>query len=560
MLDSSSTIGGAGTVNFEGPGTVTMDGTYDVTGATSGDIQGGDNIVVNFNGPVDSIGSGLFIEGGGAPVFNFNTPLVGTAGTIGNVELQAGTLNLGANDLNATTLTLYGTLSGTETITLSGALTGDGGTISGPCTVNADGGMSPGFVDYIILDGCTLNNAAGQTITTLGFEFMDGAVFNNLGTYTASTYEQFGQEPNSGARSSFNNQGSFIVDEANATNSVTLSAVAFNDDGGTVNVKEGMLILDGGGTSTSGSFTIESGATLQIGEDYVNPFTFGSGTTLSGAGSLSVWDYQDTVILAGTSTVTGPTTITSGTLQVDGSQPSSAVAVGVGPYSDNASTLTGTGTVGPITTTSGTISPGDSATAAGILTADGNVTLDSGSTFNVGFNGATAGAGYDQLNATGSVNLGGSTLTGSLGFTPTIGETFTIIQSTAPIVGTFKGLARGRLGDNRRASLHDQLCRRWRRRRRVDIDGPHDPRNHDDHPGLVGQPRDIRPVGDLDRDRRRPQRRGHAVGLGELPGGIDDPGDRPARPIRSGHIHDLDTRVGLGRDHRGLHAHGKVPG
>ncbi len=40
-------------------------------------------------------------------------------------------------------------------------------------------------------------------------------------------------------------------------------------------------------------------------------------------------------------------------------------------------------------------------------------------------------------------NLGWSTLTGSLGFTPSAGESFTIIRSTAPIVGTFQGLAEG---------------------------------------------------------------------------------------------------------------------
>ncbi len=59
-------------------------------------------------------------------------------------------------------------------------------------------------------------------------------------------------------------------------------------------------------------------------------------------------------------------------------------------------------------------------------------------------NGAAPGAtGYGQLNVTGAVDLGGSTLSPSLGFTPATGEMFTIIQSTAPIVGTFNGLPEG---------------------------------------------------------------------------------------------------------------------
>ena len=60
-------------------------------------------------------------------------------------------------------------------------------------------------------------------------------------------------------------------------------------------------------------------------------------------------------------------------------------------------------------TTDSTISPGDGATEPGILTADGDVTLNSVSTLDVALNGTTAGTGYDQLNATGSVSLGGST-------------------------------------------------------------------------------------------------------------------------------------------------------
>ena len=107
------------------------------------------------------------------------------------------------------------------------------------------------------------------------------------------------------------------------------------------------------------------------------------------------------------------------------------------------STLGGTGTVGPITTTGSMVNPGD---PLGVLNAQGNVSLDSASTFTVALNGATPGpTGYDQLNVTGAVNLGGSTLNASLGFSPTTGEAFTIIQSTAPIVGTFNGLAEGTL-------------------------------------------------------------------------------------------------------------------
>jgi len=107
---------------------------------------------------------------------------------------------------------------------------------------------------------------------------------------------------------------------------------------------------------------------------------------------------------------------------------------------NSGSTLGGTGTVGAVTTTGGTVSPGDS---PGILNVQGNVTLDPSSTFVAELNGSVPGTGFDQLSVTGAVNLSGSTLSRSLGFTPPGGESFSIIRSTAPIVGTFKGLSEG---------------------------------------------------------------------------------------------------------------------
>ncbi len=65
-------------------------------------------------------------------------------------------------------------------------------------------------------------------------------------------------------------------------------------------------------------------------------------------------------------------------------------------------------------------------------------------------NGANPGSGYSQLDVSGAVDLGGSNLTGTVGFAPASGESFTIIHSSAPIAGEFFGLAEGatvRLGN-----------------------------------------------------------------------------------------------------------------
>ena len=75
----------------------------------------------------------------------------------------------------------------------------------------------------------------------------------------------------------------------------------------------------------------------------------------------------------------------------------------------------------------------------------GNASFASGSTFSVELNGTTVGTQYDQLDVTGTVNLGGSTLSVATGFTAAPGDRFTIINNDGSdaVVGTFAGLAEG---------------------------------------------------------------------------------------------------------------------
>src|SRR5262249_26076879 len=69
-----------------------------------------------------------------------------------------------------------------------------------------------------------------------------------------------------------------------------------------------------------------------------------------------------------------------------------------------------------------------------------------GATLSVELNGTAAGSGYDQVLVTsGGIILSNSTLSVTLGYTPSLGDKFTII-SNAPnsaVLGTFSGLAEG---------------------------------------------------------------------------------------------------------------------
>lgn len=77
----------------------------------------------------------------------------------------------------------------------------------------------------------------------------------------------------------------------------------------------------------------------------------------------------------------------------------------------------------------------------GKLTTSAAVNLNvAGATYRVQLVSTTAGVTYDQLSSTGTVNITGAMLAGSISAPVTAGGTYTIITATA-VTGTFAGLA-----------------------------------------------------------------------------------------------------------------------
>jgi hypothetical protein len=113
---------------------------------------------------------------------------------------------------------------------------------------------------------------------------------------------------------------------------------------------------------------------------------------------------------------------------------------------DAGATLAGHGTVGDVTVLAGGIlSPGG---ASANRLHSGNIVLDLNSHFAVQLGGPHPGLnGYDQLDVTGTVNLGSAKLNLSLigAFHPNSGEKFEIINNDGSdaVTGTFAGLAEG---------------------------------------------------------------------------------------------------------------------
>jgi len=182
--------------------------------------------------------------------------------------------------------------------------------------------------------------------------------------------------------------------------------------------------------AVSGSGLIELGAGwLQAGYSGGNA-TFDG--LVSGSGYLRKAG-SGTWTLTGNNTYSGSTRVDAGALIVNGSQPSSDVAV----YSGG--TLGGTGIVGAIDS-DGSVAPGGS---AGRLDS-GSAALNPGSSFDVELNGHLP-ADYDQLDVSGTLDPGNSDLNVSWGFVPAVGDSFTIIDNDGgdAVGGTFDGLAEG---------------------------------------------------------------------------------------------------------------------
>ena len=124
---------------------------------------------------------------------------------------------------------------------------------------------------------------------------------------------------------------------------------------------------------------------------------------LSGAGTLSK-SGTGTLTLTGLNAFSGPTSVTDGTLKVNGAVSLSPITVSV------EGTLSGSGTVADVTLDiGGIVSPGD---GVGRLTA-GNVTVRGGSYYNWQISDATgvAGTGFDHVASTGTLTFEKDSLT-----------------------------------------------------------------------------------------------------------------------------------------------------
>jgi autotransporter-associated beta strand protein len=322
--------------------------------------------------------------------------------------------------------------------TLTGA-----GTLAGGATLTA-AATALGFqvITPIIFSG-SLGGAGGLTVNTQFTVTLSGMDAN---TYTGTTTVTGGVLFLNKPANTTAIAGPLVIDPADPSLGAKVQLGADNQldpmvavtINGTGILKEGNYNLEAG--SMTGFHTVVTAPSAQnviSGDPPTLTVGFNDLSTtfdgvIGGPGTV-VKVGTGTWTLTGVNTYTGGTIINAGTLLVN--SPGSIGAVTVNP----GGTLGGTGTTGPVTLSPGVnVSPGGS--MPGILHVP-SIAFPVGSSFVVRLNGPTAGTGYDQLQVTGTVDLGGATLNASLSptFLPALGSAFTIISSTDTLSGTFAG-------------------------------------------------------------------------------------------------------------------------
>jgi autotransporter-associated beta strand protein len=231
------------------------------------------------------------------------------------------------------------------------------------------------------------------------------------------------------------------------TNALTVSGIV-GGNGRITKTGTGNLTLTGsnaftggltisGGTVTGATANLGAGGIANNGALVINQPTDATfSQIISGTGSVTK-SGAGVLTLSSVNTVSGPTTVSAGRLNLTGSLASSAVTVQTG------ATLSGTGAVGGLTAQTGsTISPGATAGAVATMAINGPLTLAAGSTYLVDV--TTAGA--DRLSATGPASIAGNlVVTPGTGPFTSFNQSYTLVSSSAR-TGTFATTTLGNYG------------------------------------------------------------------------------------------------------------------
>jgi autotransporter-associated beta strand protein len=316
--------------------------------------------------------------------------------------------------------------------TVSGVISGGGALVKGSAgTLTLTGANT--LSGAVTINGGTLYANPGNAASNRALSHVSGITVNSGGTLRSGPNGLFGWD---------GTQEKPIT--VNAGGTLTANGGLASDVGvGTVTLAGGTLATLAGGATDFGSWRFDNagdklavtqdstasalnvkfanGGAIDVAATRTLNFT-GTITDASsgGASSLVKSGGSGTLVLAGANTYTGTTTISNGTILVNGSLGSGAVTVRAG------ATLGGNGTLNGATTvdSGGTLAPG---TSVGKLTVNNSVTLQAGSATLMEI--SKAPLTNDQLRVTGMLNYDGALVVTHLAGTLALGDNFQLFNA-----------------------------------------------------------------------------------------------------------------------------------
>jgi len=414
---SSALTSSGGSLNKLGPGTLTLNASNTYTGGTTitgGTLATSGNERLADTGAV-TVNAGAWFQAGG-------NETIGSLAGSGTANLRGRLTTGSSNSTFSGTMSGIGglTKAGAGTFTLSGTTNLQGDTIvsGGNLVLNSSSALWSGGVVKLESGTLTVNQR-----TFVGFLDQTGGTVGGSGTLVSTL-----TATSSGSLDAVIADGpDFAAGILKRTGGTTTIGAA-NTFTGAINLQGGTLQLaEGGSFSSASSLATSSGATMDLNNksQTFSRISGAGGTVSLGTGNLTINQSSEsefggsitgsggltksgagTLTLTGASTYLGATTVAAGQLTVDGSIASAATI-------QSGARLTGSGRVGGLIINSGaTVNPGNS---PGELTVTGNALWNAGGNYDwesLAINTdetdqTAAGTGWDFMNISGTLTLGG---------------------------------------------------------------------------------------------------------------------------------------------------------
>ena len=436
VLRATSATGATDTLTVAGGGTVALRGANTFTGATT--INAGTLLLddATNNGQKLSSTAGLTLSGG-------SLTLLGSSSATSSQTVSGLTLGNSSSPLGAGGRITVTSGSGQTASMILGAITRNTGATVDFNPTNAGASITTSTANNTsVSTGTDAMNILGAYAT---YKLNDWAVNDGSGNIVALAAGSYGNAFGSGLHTSLSATTTTLASGGATTNTLRLtgtSAVAFTATGDTLTIESGgILVASTAGVTSIGNSSKKGVIATSTGELIVQQQSSSTLTITSAIGGTNLTKSgTGTLVLAGTNTYTGNTTVNGGTLSVTATANLGATTAGL--TINGGTLLLASGSLGTVSSTGHIITVGPAGATFNFAVAQsfsGNGFSGTGTVTKLGVGAWSVGANSSTFNGNivvgeGSLTLSSNQLTKVTGITVSDGATYGINDDG---IGTF---------------------------------------------------------------------------------------------------------------------------